>query len=70
MPGKRFTKENPHAHPMQKQTYRVPMHWVEDFEMKSFGGQTYMFGDLVNKLGRYEDLGDIEELEKKLGVKK
>lgn len=66
--AKRFTKKNPHNHPMQKPTYHVPMHWVENFEMKTFGSNTYMYGDLVNKLGKYEELGEPEEIAKKLGV--
>lgn len=63
----RFTKENPHLHPTQKTTYRIPMHWVEEFQMKTLGHDTYMYGDIVNRLGKYEDLGSPEEIAKKLG---
>ena len=69
MDVKRFTRENPHSHPMQKQTFHIPMNRVDDFEMKTFGGQTYMYGELVNKLGRYEELGEPEEIAKKMGRK-
>lgn len=67
---KRFTKENPRNHPMQKQTYHIPMSRVENFEMKTFGSNTFMYGEIVNKLGKYEDLGDPDELAKKLGIRR
>lgn len=69
MAFKRFTKENPNNHPMQKTTYHIPMSRVETFEIKTFGSNTYMYGEMVNKLGKYEDLGEPEEIAKKLGIR-
>ncbi len=68
MAQKRFTKKSHAVHPDQKKRYHVPMHWVSEFSIQTFGTCTYMYGDLVNKLGKYEDLGEPEELAKKLGV--
>lgn len=68
---KRFTKQNPRVNPMQKVSYNVPMHWVERMEIKTFGtgANTYIYGDLVDKMGKYEDLGEPEEIARKLGVR-
>lgn len=68
MPGKRFTKQSPNNHPDQKITYMAPGQWIDEFSMKSFHGNVYIYGDLINKLGRYEDLGEPEEIAKKLGA--
>ena len=67
--AKRFTKKNVTVHPMQKTTYRVPIHWAGEFSIKTFGSDSQFQGDLINKLGRYEDLGEPEELEKRLGIR-
>lgn len=64
---KRFTKENQRVHPMQNVTYSIPMDRVDEFEMKTFGSNTFMYGEIVTKLGKYEDLGDPEEIAKRLG---
>ena len=63
----RFTKKNPVSHPSQKQTYRVPIERAGEFAIKTFGRFTDISGELVDKLGAYEDLGEPEELAKKLG---
>lgn len=65
--AKRFTKQNPTVHPMQQTTYRVPIHWAGEFAIKTFGTDSQMQGDLVNKLGKYEDLGEPEEIARRLG---
>lgn len=62
MAYKRFTVENHTVHPMQKTTYRIPGVRVGDFHVKSFGHDVQLQGDLVNKLGRYEDLGDPDDI--------
>lgn len=67
--GKRFTRQNPTVHPDQKASYTVPSQWIEDFSMKSFHGNAYMYGSMVDKLGKYEDLGEPEEIAKKLGLR-
>lgn len=45
----RMTRRNPDG------TYRIWMDQAGDFQMKTQGGEVYAFGDLVNKLGKYED---------------
>lgn len=67
--AKRLTIPNHRVNPMQDVTYHTPMHWVEKFRMETFGSGTYLYGELVDKLGRYEDLGTPEELAKRLNIK-
>lgn len=70
MAFKRFTKQNHNEiHPLMRVTYHIPMSRVSNFEMKTFGRDTFMYGEMVNRLGKYEDLGDPDELAKKLGIK-
>lgn len=69
MPVKRLTKQNPQNIAIQKVTYHIPMHWIEGFEMKTFGSNTYLYGEIPQKLGKYEDLGEPEEIARKLGLK-
>ena len=64
----RFTKENPNVHPMQKTSYHIPMSRVDNIEMKTFGSNIYMYGQIPEKLGKYEDLGEPEEIAKRLGM--
>jgi len=65
----RFTIKNHKVHPNQKDTYRIPGNRVGEFFIKSFNGDTvHIQGELVDKLGRYEDLGEPEELERKLAI--
>lgn len=63
----RFTKQNPWLNPLQRITYRVPIHWAGEFSIKTFGNDSQFQGDLVNKLGKYEDLGEPEEIARQLG---
>lgn len=56
----RFTKKNPVSHPSQKQTYRVPIERAGEFAIKTFGRFTDISGELIDKLGAYEDLGEPE----------
>lgn len=65
----RFTIKNPSVHPTQKTTYRIPIGRAGEFSIKTFGRFTDMHGDMVTKLGKYEDLGEPEELAKKLGLR-
>lgn len=69
MARKRFTMPNPKVNPMQKTTYRIPIHWAGEFSIKTFGQDSQFQGALVNKLGQYEDLGEPEEIARKLGMK-
>lgn len=57
---KRLTRKNPNVN-----TYRLPLMTNSGFRAENQGGQLTLFGDLVDKLGRYEDLGEPEELTKK-----
>lgn len=67
MKVKRYTTQNPRTHISQDVTYKVPSARVDEIRMNSFNGNVYMFGDMINKLGKYEDLGEPEELARKLG---
>lgn len=65
----RFTIKNHSVHPSQKSTYRIPIDRAGEFSIKTFGRFTDIHGDIVTKLGKYEDLGEPEELAKKLGIR-
>lgn len=56
---KRLTIENPCLKPGHK-TYRAPMFDIDHQLIE----KNCFFGELVNRLGRYEDLGTIEDLKK------
>lgn len=68
MANKRFTRKSQIMNPKQKAVYHIPMHWVQKFRMETFGSNTYMYGDAVDKLGKYEELGEPEEIARRLGV--
>lgn len=42
--------------------YRVPISKMGDFEVKKQQGEHFLFGELVDELGQYEELGTIKEL--------
>lgn len=46
----RMTVRNPDG------TYRVWMDHAGEFRMSTQGGEVFAFGDMINKLGRYEDM--------------
>lgn len=52
MSKERLTVKNPDG------TYRIWMDHAGSFRMESQMGAVYAFGDLVNKLGKYEDQDD------------
>ena len=54
----RYTQKNPNG-----ETFRIPVERFGDFEIKQFGPTVAMFGDIVNRLGRYEAALTIEEVE-------
>lgn len=66
----RFTVKNHELHPAQKPTYRIPIERFGNFEIKTTGFFTAMFGDMADRLGQYEDLGSVEELQKLARTKK
>lgn len=55
----RMTRRNPN-----NGTYRVWLDKAGTFRIESQGGVVFAFGDLVDRLGRYEDIAPLEELEK------
>lgn len=57
MRPKRLTIPNGKMHPAHKQTYRAPAY---DEEKKMIDHNCF-FGQIVNKLGQYEDIGTVEE---------
>lgn len=62
----RLTLKNHTVHPDQRGTYRIPTSRVGEFSLKTFGNTTAYYGDIIDKLGKYEDMGEPEELAKKL----
>ena len=65
--GTFYKEKSGKSPPSQKQTYRVPIERAGEFAIKTFGRFTDISGELIDKLGAYEDLGEPEELAKKLG---
>ncbi len=57
----RMTIKNPNG-----KTYRLPASRAGENRMEQQQEMIVFYGDLVNLLGRYEDLGPIEELERKI----
>lgn len=49
-------------------TYRIPMTVVGEFRFLSHGDTQAIFGDVADRLGRYEKLGEPEELERILAT--
>ena len=56
---KRMTHKNPDG-----TTYRVPLSDAGEFRVMHGRTNAAVFGDIVNRLGRYEDLITIEEAER------
>lgn len=56
---KRLTHKNPDG-----TTYRVPLADAGEFRVMHGRTNAAVFGDIVNRLGRYEDLMTIEEAER------
>ena len=54
----RYTHKKPDG-----KTYRVPAEKLGEFRMLQVGGSIALYGDLINRLGRYEDLLTVEEAE-------
>lgn len=53
-----YTQKNPSG-----ESFRIPVERFGDFEIKQFGPTVAMFGDIVNRLGRYEAALTVEEAE-------
>jgi hypothetical protein len=50
--------------PGNSDSYRAPLNRTGEIEMKWQQETPVFYGEMVNLLGRYEDLGTPEELEK------
>lgn len=61
----RMTVKNPNAN-----TYRVPVEKLDTFRIESAGLNTAFMGTMVDKLGKYEDIGltpeEIKEIIKEI----
>lgn len=53
----KYTQKNPNG------TFRAPVERMGEFRMLQIGGSIALYGDLVNRLGRYEEILSIEEAE-------
>lgn len=51
-------------------SFRAPIEWLGEFRMDQRGNSIAIYGDLVNRLGQYEDLISLEELQKMKKSKK
>lgn len=56
--NERFTQRNPNG-----ESFRIPVERFGNFEIKQFGPTVAMFGDIVDRLGRYEAALTVEETE-------
>lgn len=55
----RMTRKNPN-----NGTYRVWLDKAGTLRIEGQGGNVYAFGDIIDRLGKYEDIAPLEELEK------
>ena len=60
----RFTHKNPDG------TFRAPVEWIGELRLNQCGNSLALFGDLVNRLGPYEELMSLDELRKMKKSKK
>lgn len=65
----RLTIKNHSVHPGQKATYRILIDRVKHMEKRKTNCFDEILGDIADRLGRYEDLGEPEEIAKKLGIR-
>lgn len=56
----RMTRLNPDG-----KTYRAWADQIGTFRMESQGGEVFLFGDLINKLGEMEDREELAKRNKK-----
>ena len=54
----RYTHRNPDG-----VTYRAPVERLGEFRILQVGGSMALFGDIIDRLGRYESALTIEEAE-------
>lgn len=47
-------------------TYRVPLEVAGEFRVIADSYNMCIMGDIINKLGQYEKLGEPEEIERKI----
>ena len=60
----RYTHKNPDG------TFRAPVEWIGEFRLNQYGNSIALFGDLVNRLGQYEELIRLEDLQRMKKSKK
>ena len=53
----RYTRRNPNG------SFRAPAEHLGDFRILQCAGSIALYGDLVDRLGRYEELLTLEEAE-------
>lgn len=54
----RYTHRNPDG-----ETFRAPVERLGEFRMLQVGGSIAIFGDMIDRLGRYEAALTVEEAE-------
>ena len=54
----KFTHKNPDG-----KTFRVPIERLGEFRMLQVGGSMALYGDVIDRLGRYEAALTVEEAE-------
>lgn len=55
---KRFTRRNPNG------SFRIPVESIGIFRIEQTGRSIAVFGDVANKLGKYEELITLEDAKK------
>lgn len=64
--AKKMTRKNPNV-----DTYRLPITDNGSIRIDGYGRSMAVFGDAIDKLGKYEDTGltpeEIQELKKRVG---
>lgn len=60
----KFTHRNPNG------TFRVPSERLGEFRIMQVGGSIALFGDVINRLGEYEEALTLEEARRYAARKK
>lgn len=64
----RLTNRRMHPQIGRKAIYYLPVSKLGEFVFQTFGGRSEIKGDVITRLGEYEDLGSVEYIKKKLGI--
>ena len=63
----RITRKNPSTVPGKQPTYRIPFASEPRWREMVSVGEKVILGEVADKLGKYEDIGEPEEILRRLG---